>query len=78
MSPNLRNYQQKEWLLIAYFQIFNINYVPLIHNETIDTLANNATMFSTLRDGFLVEIIYKPYMPNNVTNFHVFDDDNRY
>ena len=30
---------------------------------------------STLREGFSVEILYKPSIPDNITNLHVFDDD---
>jgi len=30
-----------------------------------------------LSDGFSIEIIYKPLVPNNMTNFHVFNDDHQ-
>ena len=28
-----------------------------------------------LRDGFSIEVIYKPFVPDNVTNLRVFNDD---
>lgn len=30
---------------------------------------------TSLRDRFTIENLYKPYIPNNITNLHVFDDD---
>ena len=80
VSPNLINYKQEVWHLISQLKDFNIIYVPHIHNVVVDTLANVvantlenvSTRLSPLRDGFLVEIIYKASIPDNMTNFHVF------
>ena len=46
-----------------------------MHNATVDNLANAAARFTPLRDGFSIEIVYKPFVPENITNLRVFDDD---
>ena len=48
-----------------------------MHNAASDTLANAATRFTPLRDGFSIEMIYKPSVPENVTNLRVFDDNQK-
>lgn len=73
--PNLKNYQQEVCHLISSFQAFYIKYIPRIHNATIDTLTNAATMLSPHKDGFSIEIIYKPSISNIITNLHMFNDD---
>lgn len=75
LSPRPKNYQQEVWRLICSFKVFNINYVPRFNNVAADTLANAATRFTPLRGGFSIEIIYKPVVPDNVTNLRVFNDD---
>lgn len=75
MSPNRRNYQREVWHLISHFQAFNIIFVPRIRNAIVDTLANVVARFSPLRDGFSVHIIYRSFIPNNITNFHIFNED---
>lgn len=49
--------------------------VPRIYNATIDILANAFAQMSPLKYGFFIEIIYKPFVPDNITNFRVFNDD---
>ena len=48
-----------------------------MHNAAADTLANTTARFTSLIDGFSIEIVYKPSVPNNVTNLHVFNDDQK-
>jgi len=70
LSPHLKNYQQDVWCLINSFKAFNIIYVPRFNNATSDTTAR----FTPHRDGFSIEIMYKPAVPENVTNLHIFND----
>jgi len=44
-------------------------------NVTAHVFANAAARMTTLRDIFTIEILYKPSVPNNITNLHAFDDD---
>ena len=46
-----------------------------MYNATPDTLDNAAARFTPLRDGFSIEMIYKPSVPDNITNLRVFDDN---
>ena len=46
-----------------------------MHNAAADTLANATTRFTPLRDGFSIEIVYKPSVLDSITNLRVFDDD---
>lgn len=66
VSPNLSNYQQEVWNLISQFHAFNIIFVPRIRNVVV--------RLSPLRNGFSVEIIYRPSIPDNITNFFIFND----
>lgn len=58
-----------------YFKAFNIIFFPRFINVVTDALENSTTRMSPLRNGFSIEIIYKPFVPNNVTKFCVFNDD---
>eukprot|EP00253_Pinus_taeda_P019047 PITA_19047 len=49
--------------------------IPRFNNVDVDTLANAASRFTPLRDGFSIEIMYKPVVPDNITNLRVFNDD---
>lgn len=44
-------------------------------NAIADALANAAPTMSPLRDIFSIEILYKPYVLDNITNLYIFDDD---
>lgn len=46
-----------------------------IKNVVVDTLENETMRFTLVRDGFSIEIFYKPTIPNNVTKFCVFNDN---
>jgi len=75
MSPKLKSYQQEVWHLILQFQAFNTIFVPRIHNVSVDALANVVARLSSLRDGFSIEILYKSFIPDNITNLRIFNDD---
>jgi hypothetical protein len=65
--------------LINSFDAFNISLVPRSLNFDVDLLANVASRIihseNLLHDTFSVELLYRPLIPDNVTNWRVFDDD---
>lgn len=71
----LKKYQKGVSHIISSFKVFNINYVLRIGNVATGTLANAVVRLSPLRDDFVVEIFYEPYIPNNNTNLCVFNSD---
>lgn len=58
---------------------FNIIIVPRVENRKVESFGTNVSQLIHLEDyevnGFLVELIFKPLVPDNVTNWRVFDDD---
>ena len=46
-----------------------------MHNVAADTLANAVARSTPLRDDFSIEIVYKPSVPENVTNLCISNDD---
>lgn len=75
MSPHDKSYQPEVWHLISQFRAFNIIVVPRMHNALADALANVAARLSPLKDDFSIEILYKPSVPDNITNLCIFNDD---
>jgi ribonuclease HI len=71
-SPHLRNYQQEVHRLIENFEAFNIIDVPRMKNTLVDALATTASILYPLEDyeasRFAVELLYKPSIPNNISN----------
>jgi hypothetical protein len=61
------------------FYAFNINCIPILGNFDADLLANVASKkFSTERlspNTFSIDLLFRPSIPDNVTNWRVFDDD---
>jgi hypothetical protein len=78
-SPHLRNYQQEVHRLIQHFEAFNITVVPKTNNTLIDSLATATLRLSPLEDyeasRFTMELLYKPSIPNNISNWKVFEGD---
>ena len=63
------------------FSAFNIKSVPRSQNFNTDILANTASRL-ILPEGlspqtFSIELMYRPSIPDNVTNWKVFDDANK-
>jgi len=63
--------------LIKPFKAFNIIFIPRFYNVVADTLANATIIFTPLRDGLSIEVVYKPTVPDNITNLRVFNDDQK-
>jgi hypothetical protein len=78
-SPHLRNYQQELHRLIEHFEAFNIIVVPRKKNTLVDSLATRSSRISPLEDyeasKFTMELLYKPSVPNNISNWKVFEGD---
>jgi hypothetical protein len=78
-SSHLKNYQQEVHRLIDHFEAFNINAILREKNILVDSLATNASRLSPLEDyeasRFTVELLYKPSVPNNISNWKVFEGD---
>ena len=72
VPPCLKTYQQEVWRLISNFQDFNIISVPRMYNIFADALKNEDAKMLSLRDGFTIEILYKPSILDNITNLHIF------
>ena len=61
------------------FEAFNIKSIPRTLNHEAEMLANAASnLFSSddvSHDKFSVELIYRSSIPDNITNWRVFEDD---
>jgi hypothetical protein len=78
-SPHLKNYQQEVQRLIEHFEAFNIIVIPRVKNILADSLVTATSSLSPLEDykvfRFTVELLYKPSIPNNISNWKVFEGD---
>jgi hypothetical protein len=65
--------------LIEHFEAFKITVIPKTKNTLVDSLATTASRLSSLEDyeasQFIVELLYKPSVPNNISNWKVFEGD---
>jgi hypothetical protein len=65
--------------LIENFEDFNITTIPIAKNILDDSLATAASRLSPLEDyeasRFTMELLYKPSVPNNISNWKVFEGD---
>lgn len=75
VSPRLKSYQQEVWKIISHFQDFNIILVLRMRHVITNALENVAARMLLLRHNFSIAILYKPYVPDNITNLCVFYDD---
>lgn len=75
----MTNYRHRVWDLIEGFDTFNIQLNPRKKNQTADSLAQAASTLQPLSlsglKRFTVELTLVPSVPDNVTNFQVFEDD---
>jgi hypothetical protein len=78
-SPHLNNYQQEVHKLIEHFKYFNLTSIPREKNILVDSLATAASRLLPLKDyeasWFIVKLLYKPLVPNNISNWKVFEGD---
>lgn len=79
ISNILTKYQQEVWDLLPSFFSFNIFSDPHYLNVDVDMLANVASRLIPSENfepnAFSVQLIYRPSVPDNITNWKVFNDD---
>jgi ribonuclease HI len=79
LSRHLKSYQTEVWGLMQKFSAFNINSIPRLSNLEVDLLANVASKLLPAEglspNTFSIEILFRPSIPDNITNWRVFDDD---
>ena len=67
--------------LFSSFEAFNINSIPRFQNQEVDLLANVASKLVPPEDfshnTFSIELIFRPSIYDNITNWRVFDDDSQ-
>ena len=63
------------WDLIVNFDAFNINSIPRLKNAVADLLATLAARLVPTNNRCTIELIFRPAIPNNITNLRVFDDN---
>ena len=77
-SHHLKNYQQEVWDLVNKLEAFNIKSILHTENSDVDILANATSNLSPSDDFtntiFSIELIYRPSIPNNITNWRIFDN----
>jgi hypothetical protein len=61
-----------------FFSSVNIHFIPCIENLQADSLAKATSTFAPAMDFKLkyhIEVIHRPYVPNNIQHWKVFEDD---
>ena len=79
LSGHLKHYQSLVQDLTEHFISFNISSIPRLQNVSADLLANIASRLIPSEDfspdRFSIELIFKPSIADNITNWRVFNDD---
>jgi hypothetical protein len=64
---------------IEKFLAFNITTISRSNNKLVDSFATTASRFSPLEDyeasRFVIELLYKPSVPDSIPNWRVFEGD---
>ena len=80
-SSHLRNYKNEVWNLTKKNLAFNINFVPGAQNSIADFVAKETSILSPLENIYVnkssVELLFRPSIQDNITNLHVFSDDDQ-
>eukprot|EP00253_Pinus_taeda_P034960 PITA_34960 len=79
LSNHVKHYQSLVQELTFHFLAFNISSIPRSQNSAADLLANVASKLLPAEDyspdRFSVELLFRPSIPDNVTNWRVFNHD---
>ena len=79
VSNHLKNYQQLVLDSLPHFTSFEIKYVPRAHNSDENLLANVVSNLipseEFSHERFSIELLFRPYVPDNITNWRVFNHD---
>jgi hypothetical protein len=64
---------------LPHFTSFEIKYVPRAHNSDANLLANVVSKLipseEFSHERFSIELLFRPYVPDNITNWRVFNHD---
>ncbi|XP_057873926.2 uncharacterized protein LOC131079900 [Cryptomeria japonica] len=78
-DKRLSHYCNKVWDLLESFDAINIRSVGRVDNQIANTLAQAASSLEPLTIGNMdhlsIELSLNPLIPNNITNFQVFEDN---
>ena len=75
LFPHIKGYQSEVLKLISHFNDFNINVISRLQNVVVDLFATSASKLVPTNNKCSVELIFRPSVPDNITNLRVFDDD---
>ena len=75
ISPHLKAYQNEVWDLLINFHAFNIGSIPRLKNAVADLLAILAARLVPLNNRCSIELLFRPSIPDNITNIMVFYND---
>ena len=75
ISPHLKDYQNEVWDLLINFHTFNIVSIPRLKNSAADLLATSAAILVPSNNRFSIELLFRPFVPDNITNLRVFYND---
>jgi ribonuclease HI len=76
--PRMRNYRNLVLDLLEYFFEYNISVVPCKQNWIAYALATSEIIFKIpiyLNKKYEIEVKHRPYIPDNVKHWKVFEDD---
>ena len=77
VSGHLKHYQYLAHNLTSYFTAFNISLVPRLQNVSANLLANVVSKLIPSEefslDRFSIELVFRPSIPDNITNWRVFN-----
>eukprot|EP00253_Pinus_taeda_P005487 PITA_05487 len=77
LSNHLKHYQSLVQELLSHFLAFNISPIPRSQNAVADLVANVASKLLPSEDysldRFSVELIFRPSIPDNITNWQNYD-----
>ena len=63
------------WDLLTNFYAFNIVSIPQLKNAAADLLATSAARLVPSNNRCSIELLFRPSVPDMITNLWVFDDD---
>ena len=75
ISPHLKAYQNEVWDLLTNFDAFNIPSIHRFNNAATDLLATSAGRLVPTNNRCSIELLFRPSIPNNITNLRVFNDE---
>ena len=63
------------WDLLKSFYAFNIVSIPRLKNAAAHLLATSAARLVPSNNNCSIELLFRPSVPDMITNLRVFDDD---